>query len=359
METGKRKNTAVKWIIGILTAAAAAVLIFILSIFAIDPMFHYHAPLKFLSYPLVNERYQNNGIVKHFDYDSIITGTSMTENFKTSEAQKLFSSDFIKVAFSGGGYTEIGDNLKAAYDSGHEIKYVIWGLDYDKMIYGKNYRYTEKGDFPDYLYNDSSLDDIKYFFDPVVVKLAGSVVKSTVTGRAATSFDVYENWSAGYEYGRDEVIKSCELNASASKMQQLTDADRAVVTENLNENVISIVKAHPETTFYFFYPPYSIAHWGMEINNGQLDRTLGAENLITKELLKYDNVRLYSFRGNSELICNLDNYKDAKHYGEWVNSQMLQWMKNDEYRITEENLAEYEKNADDLIKSYDYDQLFK
>ena len=33
--------------------------------------------------------------------------------------------------------------------------------------------------------------------------------------------------------------------------------------------------------------------------------------------------------------------------------------KNDEYRITEENLAEYEKNADDLIKSYDYDQLLK
>lgn len=221
MKTGKRKNTAIKWIIGILAAAAAAVLIFILSIFAIDPMFHYHAPLKFLSYPLVNERYQNNGIVKHFDYDSVITGTSMTENFKTSEAQKLFGSDFIKVAFSGGGYTEIGDNLKAAYDSGHDIKYVIWGLDYDKMIYGKKYRYTEKGDFPDYLYNDSSLDDIKYFFDPVVVKLAGSVVKSTVTGRAATSFDVYENWSAGYEYGRDEVIKSCELNASASKMQQL------------------------------------------------------------------------------------------------------------------------------------------
>ena len=318
MKTWKRKNTAVKWIIGILAAAAAAVLIFILSIFAIDPMFHYHAPLKFLSYPLVNERYQNNGIARHFDYDSVITGTSMTENFKTSEAQKLFGSDFIKVAFSGGGYTEIGDNLKAAYDSGHDIKYVIWGLDYDKMIYGKNYRYTEKGDFPDYLYNDSSLDDIKYFFDPVVVKLAGSVVKSTVTGRAATSFDVYENWSAG-----------------------------------------SIVKAHPETTFYFFYPPYSIAHWGMEINNGQLDRTLGAENLITKELLRYDHVRLYSFRCNSELICNLDNYKDAKHYGEWVNSQMLQWMKNDEYRITEENLAEYEKNADDLIKSYDYDQLFK
>ena len=161
MKTGKRKNTAVKCIIGILAAAAAAVLIFILSIFAIDPMFHYHASLKFLSYPLVNERYQNNGIARHFDYDSVITGTSMTENFKTRAAQKRFGGDFFKVACSGGGYTEIGDNLKTAYDSGHDIKYVIWGLDYDKMIYGKNYRYTEKGDFPDYLYNDSSLDDIK------------------------------------------------------------------------------------------------------------------------------------------------------------------------------------------------------
>ena len=86
---------------------------------------------------------------------------------------------------------------------------------------------------------------------------------------------------------------------------------------------------------------------------------LSADSRTAAGFLRYDNVRLYSFRCNSELICNLDNYKDAKHYGEWVNSQMLQWMKNDEYRITEENLAEYEKNADDLIKSYDYDQLFK
>lgn len=359
MKTGKRKNTAVKWIIGILAAAVAAVLIFILSIFAIDPMFHYHAPLKFLSYPLVNELYQNNGIVKHFDYDSIITGTSMTENFKTSEAQELFGSDFIKVAFSGGGYIEIGDTLKAAYDSGHDIKYVIWGLDYDKMLYGKNYRNMDNGEIPDYLYNNNAIDDIKYFFDPIVIRLTGSVVKSTVIGRVPTSFDVYANWNSSYKYGRDEIMKSCEISASSSQMQTLTDADRAVVMENLNENVFSIVESHPETTFYFFYPPYSIAYWGVQINNGQLDRVLGLEDMVTKELLKYSNVRLYSFRGNSELIYNLDNYKDVAHYGEWVNSQMLQWMKNDEYRITEENLAEYEKSADDLIKSYDYDQLFK
>lgn len=50
----------------------------------VDPLFHYHAPLGSLQYPLYDERYMNDGIVRHFDYDAIITGSSMTENFKTS-----------------------------------------------------------------------------------------------------------------------------------------------------------------------------------------------------------------------------------------------------------------------------------
>ena len=67
----------------ILTAAGAMTTV-------IDPFFHYHAPLDGLQYPIDNQRYQNDGIVKHFSYDALITGTSMTENFKTSEFDTLF-----------------------------------------------------------------------------------------------------------------------------------------------------------------------------------------------------------------------------------------------------------------------------
>ena len=56
----------------------------------VDPYFHYHKPLAGLEYAIYDERYQNDGIVKHFDYDAILTGTSMTENFKTSEFDALF-----------------------------------------------------------------------------------------------------------------------------------------------------------------------------------------------------------------------------------------------------------------------------
>lgn len=50
-------------------------------------IYHYHAPLEDFAYLLDrnNERYQNYGILSHFSYDTIITGTSLTENFKSSE----------------------------------------------------------------------------------------------------------------------------------------------------------------------------------------------------------------------------------------------------------------------------------
>lgn len=57
----------------------------------VDPFIHYHKPLtNAYFYPLDNQRSQNDGILKHFEYNALITGTSMTENFKTSELDELF-----------------------------------------------------------------------------------------------------------------------------------------------------------------------------------------------------------------------------------------------------------------------------
>ena len=94
------------WIITTLFFSIIAFIIFASVTIYIDPLFHYHKPLNKYKYPINNERYQNDGITRNFEYESIITGTSMTENFKKSEADKIFESDFIKVPFSGGYYKE-------------------------------------------------------------------------------------------------------------------------------------------------------------------------------------------------------------------------------------------------------------
>ena len=54
------------------------------AIFAIDPYYHYHTPWFGLQATPFQERYCNAGLAEHFDYDSVIIGSSMTENFRAS-----------------------------------------------------------------------------------------------------------------------------------------------------------------------------------------------------------------------------------------------------------------------------------
>lgn len=85
----------------LLLAAFAGICVYI------DPFCHYHAPLSGYDYSIVAETvgsmYLNDGIIRHFDFDGVITGTSMTENFKPSEADELFGGKFIKVPLAGSG----------------------------------------------------------------------------------------------------------------------------------------------------------------------------------------------------------------------------------------------------------------
>ena len=49
----------------------------------VDPFFVYHAPLEGAYYLVDNQLEQNPGIAKHFEYDSVLLGSSMTTNFDT------------------------------------------------------------------------------------------------------------------------------------------------------------------------------------------------------------------------------------------------------------------------------------
>ena len=57
----------------------AILLILALATIIIDPFWHYHKGLEGLEYPLKDDRYQNDGIARYSEYDSIITGTSMSQ----------------------------------------------------------------------------------------------------------------------------------------------------------------------------------------------------------------------------------------------------------------------------------------
>ena len=350
-----RENTV--WIISTLALTMIAFVFFAAATVYIDPLFHYHGPLEQYEYPLNDPRYQNDGITRNFDYDSIITGTSMTENFRVSEANQLFGADFIKVPFSGGNYKEINDNLARGYDAGKKIRYVIRCLDYSRLVQDKDI-VREDMVYPVYLYNSNLFDDVNYVLNKsVLLNRTWDVIRYTASGNKTTDFDTYTNWNAGYVFGEKEVLDSYVLGEKAQEMQVLTERERQMVVENIRQNVTDLAYAHPETTFYLFFPPYSICYWDVLKNDGQIDWRIDAEEAAIREMVQCPNIKLYSFCNNFELICNLDNYKDQAHYGEWVNSRMLEWMYEGEYLLTEENYKEYLDEIREFYHSYPYDSL--
>ena len=331
----------------------------------VDPFFHYHKPLtdKYY-YTLTNQRSINDGIVKHFDFDAIITGTSMTENFKSSEVDELFGVNSVKVPFSGATFKETADLINAAYDTGHELKLVIRGLDYWSFADDKDKLREDLGQYPDYLYDKNPFNDTKYIFNrDVLFGRIYSMEKARLSGSfepGITSFDDYSNWSDSVEYGPDAVFanKSYEYTLTdETEFYHLTDEEIENVYENIRQNVTSIANSHPETEFYCFFPPFSVVWWREQTENGYIYTYYEAEKITIEELLKCSNIKLFAFNEHTEVTTNLDNYRDTHHYGGWINSQILEWMKEGEGLITKDNYLERLDNIYDFYLNYDYESL--
>ena len=114
-----------KWFIGCLSTIITITLVIVATVWVIDPYFHFHKPFSFVSYRLYNERYTNDGISRHFEYDTIITGTSMAQNFKPSELDRIFGVTSVKETFSGAGFKELSENLDRALRRNDDLKMVI------------------------------------------------------------------------------------------------------------------------------------------------------------------------------------------------------------------------------------------
>lgn len=345
-----------KWCIKFIAAFLLMVLFFGGLTVAIDPFFHYHKPVSFLRYrmPDRDERYLNDGIVKHFDYDSIITGTSMTQNFMASEFDDYFDAHSVKVPLSGASYKEINEQLERAFEAHGNIRIVLRGLDYGLISAYPEEMLMEK--YPTYIYDDSIINDTEYVLNKEVFTLATflDVIWYTIRGGRSTTFDEYCNWNSLVTFGRDATLSQYDR-----KPKQEKAAYTPLDTRNLKQNVTDLAASQPDTQFYLFFPPSSILILDDMNQKGTLENQLKWEKEAIELMLQYDNIHLYSFFDEFDLITDLDNYKDENHYRQEVNSYILKCIHNGEHELTKDNYEEYCDKMWDFYTAYDYDSIFR
>ncbi|MCF0146224.1 MAG: hypothetical protein HUJ73_06515 [Eubacterium sp.] len=350
------------WIIGWLIIVVFGLVFIGTWVGKIDPYFHFHNPdTETYFYSLDNERSQNDGITKHFDYDAIITGTSMTENFKTSEMDEIFECHSIKVPYSGGSYKEINDNLEIAVSNNPDLKTVVRCLDMTFFFYDKDWMREDLGEFPDYLYDSNPLNDVRYIWNRDVIwkrayaMTAANDEKNFKPG--ITSFDDYARWQDKVTFGVNTVCPDGVDQIEKAQDRHITEEEKSTIYKNIEQNVTQIAKDNPDITFYYFFPPYSIVWWRGLAANGNICKQIEAEEYIIELITECDNIKLFSFNNRQDITTDLNHYKDNIHYGEWINSLILRWMKDGKYQITKGNYKDYIRKESEFYKNYDYMQI--
>ncbi len=355
-------NSSKKWLL-----AMFLVLIILLGALGgviawVDPYFHYHKPLSNMYYELNNERSQNDGIIRHFDYEAMIIGTSMAENFKTSEAEELFGYSFIKVPFAGGTYKEQNDNIAKAIEYNPDLKMVIRPLDYAYLMDEPDRVRNDLGSYPDYLYDNNPFNDVKYIFNKqILFNICLPMMRDAAAGKDAgiTSFDDYSNWMADAEFGADVVLNGRTEYKQPEQIQPFVDEVKDMVKANITQNVVQLAKENPEVEFYYYLTPYSIAWWGSQMELGTVDRWLASEKYAIELMLECDNIHLYSFNNEFDVTSDLNNYSDECHHGDWINSMILGCIYSDTDELTKENYEEYCAVEKEFYTNFDYDSLLE
>ena len=348
------------WLIGLLIVVVVILSMVATVIIYIDPYFHYHKLNENLYYDLNNERSQNDGIIRHFNYDGMIIGTSMAENFKTSEAEELWGGTFIKVPFAGGTYKEQNDNIAKAIEYNPDLKVVIRPLDYAYLMDDKDRVRNDLGSYPEYLYDNNPFNDVKYIFNKqILFDICLPMLDNARAGVAGgvTSFDEYANWMEDAQFGAAVVLGDRTEYKQPETIQPFVDEVKEMVEANITQNVTELAKAHPEVQFYYYLTPYSVAWWGSQMELGTVDRWLAVEQYAIELMLECDNIHLYSFNNEFDITSNLDNYSDECHHGDWINSQILAWLYSGTNQLTEDNYKDYLAVERDYYMNFDYDSL--
>lgn len=343
------------WIIILLSTVIVTVALFATSMYLIDPLLQYGTEKDIFPYWTSTEIYSNPGIAKNYEYDSVLVGSSMVQNTDIHECNELFDCTMIKSTYSGGNSYNFKTILDVCFKSNPNIKSVYWAL--DPYALTTDYK-TPRYPLPEYLYDFDRTNDISYLLnlDVFYFYTIKNAINSFVGNEKKA---MYSGVMVGTEadYSKANILSSFDwsMKQLESKGEKYWETN---MLQNLEHNILPLIKENPDTTFYFFTVPYSIGYWYREKMQGYLDTHFYNMETVISEILKYDNVVVYFYQDDKNIITDLDNYKDYSHFSPKINSYLTQQMASGNNILTLDNYAEVLDNFYEYLSTFDYEEFF-
>lgn len=333
----------------LLTLSLIAALVFI-----IDPFSRYHAPWFGLAAVETDERTSAIGIARNLDYDTALIGSSMSENFRRSWFEDgVFGSKCVKLPLQGahyGDYRLILDEVLKHPGT----KNVVFCLDTylfadDAAAYPQTIEY--------YYASDIGPSDIHYLFNKSVV--FDFIPKFLVTNvRENYDNDDAYVWSDDYQYSKYAARYAYMAKRRLTQLEEKPYDEYFENADAFTDPFIEQIRSHPDVDFYLYAPPYSILFWDDVILRGNATATICVQEREYRKLLECDNVHLFYFQDDKDIITDLSYYRDYSHYKDDVNYYMYEAMRDGTHELGPDNYYDVLLDMYNFAISYDYEQCF-
>lgn len=336
------RKTYQKWAKSVLAATLSLLVLLVGLNYIVDPLQFYHKAYMTPDFS-DQQRYQNPGLAKNYDYDTIVVGSSMTENFWPSYLQEKLGVQAVKLSMSGSTAKEQKMITDFAIGTG-KVKTVFWGVDYFSLRGDPDRVRKEFGEFPFYLYDQNPFNDLKYLMnlDTSEQSIHWLTIQAGLAHPKNPDLNLLNTWESPGLFGKQNVIQEWNKLKQGASFKP-SEYEIGQVQRNMDENVLAVVKAHPNVQFILFYPPYSILQhrYFYDKDPAFFDNELYVKQYLFEQVGKQPNVKIYDFQHEQSVTFQLDNYKDLAHHTRKINEWIVDQIAKDNYRVTSETLPAY------------------
>jgi hypothetical protein len=302
-----------------------------------------------------NQRFQNAGLINSYladeaeQYDSVMIGSSVSDNFSSADvAASLGWNKSLRLFMDGGDPSQLTLTLQHALRK-HRVKHILWEIQPRTYSPPRYFLPVNDPSFPDYLYNDNRMDDLRYIFNIDTLKLSWTYATDRGQRTRLTPETV------GYVADKPEFAAlHAEFNSPENLQKEkatfknqlpLYGEDKNMAVDTFQYPVIDDIVSpvlsrwcNSETEFVLFIPPISkIDYLGSPkyvFRAAYMVRHLAE---ITRDC---HNMRLHAF-DTMDFTSDLNNYVDKIHYRLNINQEILSLIGKHEHMITLDNFEDY------------------
>ncbi|MBE6358526.1 MAG: hypothetical protein E7057_04685 [Lentisphaerae bacterium] len=311
-------------------------LIWVMLVWFLDPYICFHKAF-FLKQTYTNSRAMIPGILRRYDYDTMICGSSMTQNFDIGEINRELGVNCIKATSAGLTGSDMDQYLKIALnDHRKTLKRCLIGV--DTFAFAKNDSKLWKA--YSYLYDESPFDP-EYFLSADTFEAMYDMVRLNI--RAIYHQDSRHQLNYSLMFGN----KPSRMKFSGELLRKdIRELVRKPVTPDaasrsaMQQQLIDHIRNHKNVKFDIFLPPYSVYYWCYLKENGVLEDYLRSREFLAEQLYALPNAVIHDFQCDTNIILNEEHYADVMHYSPQVNTRIIRGIRDGSCRFTREEFKE-------------------